>query len=79
MLKPDHRGDDLVKVVPRKWFLEEYDKLMFIIQIFFTCEGRYNCILQYHFKLLLHFTGKKEIYLPYFLFMSLKRMISFAQ
>jgi hypothetical protein len=79
MLKPEHRGADLVKGVPRKWLLEEYDKLLFIIQIFFTCEGRYNWILQYHFKLLLHFTGKKEIDLPYFLFMSLQRMISFAQ
>jgi hypothetical protein len=79
MLKTEHRGDDLVKGVPRKWLLEEYDKLLFIIQRFFTCEGRYNCILKYHFKLLLHFTGKKEIDLPYFLFMSLQRMISFSQ
>jgi hypothetical protein len=35
--------------------------------------------LQYHFKLLLHFTGKKEIDLSFFLFKSLQRMISFAQ
>jgi hypothetical protein len=79
MLKPEHRGDDLVKGVPRKWLIEEYDKLLFIIHIFFTCEGRYRWVLQYHFKLLFHFTGKKEINLPYFLFMSLQRMISFAQ
>ena len=35
--------------------------------------------MQYHFKLFLHFTGKKEIDLSYFLFMSLQRMISFSQ
>jgi hypothetical protein len=70
-LKPEHRGVDLVKGVPRNWILEEYDKFLFIIQIFFTCEGRYSWILQYHFKPLLHFTSKKEIDLSYFLFMSL--------
>jgi hypothetical protein len=72
MLKNEHRGADYVKGVTRKWLLEEYGKLLFIIQIFFTYEGRYNWVLQYHFKILLHFTGKKEIDLPYFLFMSLK-------
>jgi hypothetical protein len=79
MLKHENTGADLVNVVPRKWLLEEYDKLVFIIQFFFTFEGRYNWILQYHFKLLLHFTGKKEIDLPYFLFMILQRIVSFAQ
>jgi hypothetical protein len=34
ILKPKHRGADLVKGVPRNWLLEEYDKLLFIIQIF---------------------------------------------
>jgi hypothetical protein len=79
MLRPEHRGVDLVKGVPRKWLIEDYDKMLFIIQRFFTCEGRYNWVLQYHFKLLLHFTGKKEIDLSFFLFKSLQRMISFAQ
>jgi hypothetical protein len=79
MLRLEHRGVDLVRGVPRKWLIEDYDKLLFIIQRFFTCEGRYNWVLQYHFKLLLHFTGKKEIYLSFFLFKSLQRMISFAQ
>ena len=77
MLRPEHRVDDLVRGVPRKWLIEEYDKLHFIIQRFFTYEGRYNWVLQYHFKIPLHFVGKKEIDLPYFLFMSLQRMILF--
>jgi hypothetical protein len=79
MLKPEHQGANLVKGIPRNWILEAYDKLLLIIQIFFTCEGRYSRVLQYHFKLLLHFTGKREIDLPYFLFMSLQRMILLAQ
>jgi hypothetical protein len=28
MLKPEHRGVDLVKGVPRNWLLEEYDKFV---------------------------------------------------
>ena len=79
MLKPEFKESNLTKGVPRIWLLEEYDRLLFIIQIFFTCEGRYSWVLQCHFKLLLHFTGKKEIDLPFFLFMSLQRMISKAQ
>jgi hypothetical protein len=42
MLRPEHRGDDLVKGVPRKWLIENYEKLLFIIHRFFTCEGRYS-------------------------------------
>jgi len=79
MLRLEHRGVDLVRGVPRKWLIEDYDKLLFIIQRFFTCEGRYSWVLQYHFKILLHFTIKKEIELSFFLFKSLQRMISFAQ
>jgi hypothetical protein len=59
MPRPEHRGVDLVKGVPRKWMIEEYDKFFFIIQRFFTYEGRYRWVLQYHFKILLHFTVKK--------------------
>jgi hypothetical protein len=79
MLKPENQGANLVKGIPRNWLLEAYEKLFFIIQIFFTCEGRYIRVLQYHFKMLLHFTGKREIDLPYFLFMRLQRMFLLAQ
>jgi len=79
MLKPEHQGANLVKSIPKNWLLEAYDKLILIIQRFFTCEGRYSRVLQYHFKLLIHFTDNREIDLPYFLFMSLQRMILLAQ
>jgi hypothetical protein len=45
MLKLEHRGSNLVKGVPSNWMLEEHDKLLLIIQIFLTCEGRYSWIL----------------------------------
>jgi hypothetical protein len=79
MLKPEFKESNLIKGVPRIWLLEEYDRLLFIIHRFFTCEGRYDWVLQYHFNLLLHFIGKKEIDLPFFLFMSLQIMIAKAQ
>jgi hypothetical protein len=79
MLKPKNTRANLVKGIPGQWLLEAYDKLLLIIQRYFTCEGRYSKVLQYHFKLLLHFTGKIEIDLAYFLFMSLQRMILLAQ
>ena len=79
MLKLENQGANLVKGIPGNWILEAYDKLLFIIQIFFTREGRYSRVLQYHFKLLLHFTGKREINLPYFLSISLQRMILLSQ
>jgi len=79
MLKPEFKGAELIKGASRTWILEEYDRFLFLIQKFFTCEGRYIWIQQYHFKLLLHFIGKKEIDLPFFLFMSLQRMITRAQ
>ena len=36
-------------------------------------------IYQYHFSLLLHFTGKKLLDLPFFLFISLGKMSDKAQ
>ena len=36
-------------------------------------------IYQYHFRLLLHFTGKKLLSLPFFLFISLGKMLDKVQ
>jgi hypothetical protein len=45
MIKPKLKEANLTKGVPRIWLLEEYDRLLFIIQRFFTCEGRYSWVL----------------------------------
>jgi hypothetical protein len=36
--------------------LEGFDNMLKVIQRYFTCEGRFNMIYQYHISLLLHFT-----------------------
>jgi len=48
----------------------------FIKSIFayITCEGRYNRVMLYHFKLLNHFTRKASINLPHYLHKNLIKM-----
>jgi hypothetical protein len=58
---------NLIVGVPRKHMLEPFDKLLRVIQRYFTCEGRFNKVYKYHIRLLLHFTCKKPIKLPYYL------------
>jgi len=50
-----------------------------VIQRYFTCEGRFNLIYQYHIRLLLHFTGKDDMNLPFYLFRSIGKMYGRVQ
>jgi hypothetical protein len=45
-----------------------------IIQRYFTCEGRFNTIYQYHIRFLLHFNGKFEMNVPLYLLRSIGKM-----
>jgi hypothetical protein len=47
-LKPKYQGDNLSKGVPINHMLEGFDKMLKVIQRYFTCEGRFNMIYQYH-------------------------------
>jgi hypothetical protein len=40
-LKPDYQTDNLSKGVPRSHLVEGFDKMLKIIQRYFTCEGRF--------------------------------------
>jgi hypothetical protein len=73
-LKPEYQGDNLSKGVPRSHMLEYFDKMLRVIQRYFTCEGRFNMVYQYHIILLLHFTGKESMNLPFYLFRSIGKM-----
>jgi hypothetical protein len=53
--------------MPRNQLIEQFDKILKIIQRYFTCEGRFNTLYQYHIRLLLHFIGKVEMNIPYYL------------
>jgi hypothetical protein len=73
-LKPDYQKDNLSKGVPRSHLVEGFDKMLKIIQRYFTCEGRFNMIYQYHIRLLLHFTGKDSMNIPFYLLRSMGKM-----
>jgi hypothetical protein len=73
-LKPDYQTDNLSKGVPRSHLVEDFDKMLKIIQRYFTCEGRFNMLYQYHIRLLLHFTDKDEMNIPFYLLRSMGKM-----
>jgi hypothetical protein len=60
-LKTEYQTDNLSNGVPRIHLVGEFDKMLKIIQRYFTCEGRFNTLYQYHIRLLLNFTGKDEM------------------
>ena len=60
-LKHEYQDDNLHKGVPRNHLIEQFEKILRIIQRYVTCEGRFNTLYQYHIRLLLHFTGKIEM------------------
>ena len=73
-LKPEYQGDNLFKGVPRGHMLEYFEKIHRFIQRYFMCEGRFNMVYQYHIRLLLYFTGKESMNLPFYLFRSIGKM-----
>ena len=78
-LKPEYQGDNLSKGVPMNHMLEGFDKILKVIKRYFTYEGRFNMIYQYHIRLLLHFTGKDAMNLPFYLFRSIGKMSDMVQ
>jgi hypothetical protein len=54
--------------------IEQFDRILKIIQIYFTCEGRFKTLYHYHIILLLHFIGNIEMNVPYYLLRSIGKM-----
>jgi hypothetical protein len=52
----------------------QFDRMLKIIQRYFSCEGRFNTLYHYHIRLLLHFTGKVQMNVPYYLLRSIGKM-----
>lgn len=73
-LKPEYIDADLNKFVSRNYVKDSYDNILTCIQRYLTYEGRCNKVYSYHFKILLHFTGKISHDLPFYLFRSLTKM-----
>jgi hypothetical protein len=78
-LKLESRNTDFGATIPRELLLEIHSNLLRVIQSFFTCEGRFTRVYQYHIRILMHFTGKKPLNLPYYLFRSLGKMADRVQ
>jgi hypothetical protein len=74
LFKPEYQANELSKSMPRIQLVEQFNRLLKIIQRYFTCEGRFNTLYHYHIRLLLHFTGKVEINIPYYLLRSIGKI-----
>jgi hypothetical protein len=74
LFKPRYRSNELSKSMPRNQLIEQFDRTLKIIQRYFTCEGRFNTLYHYHIRLLLHFTGKIEMNVTYYLLRSIGKM-----
>jgi hypothetical protein len=73
-LNPEYQEEKLSKGVPRIHMIEYFDNMLIVIQRYFTCEGTFNMVYQYHIRLLLHFTGKEDMNLLFYLFRSIGNM-----
>jgi hypothetical protein len=73
-LKPEHKCLIWKKDIPMSFLEEKWQHLLKSILVYITCEGRYNRVMIYHFKLMNHFTGRSPLNLPYYLHKSLTKM-----
>jgi hypothetical protein len=73
-LKPEHKCLIWKKDIPMSFLEEKWQHLLKSILVYITCEGRYNRVMIYHFKLMNHFTGRSPLNLPYYLHRSLTKM-----
>ena len=78
-MKPEYVDMDINNAIPRSYIKDTYAKMLFNIKRYFTCEGRYHKVYTYHFKLLLHFTGRISLDFPFYLHRSLEKMADKVQ
>jgi hypothetical protein len=65
--------------MPRNQLIEQFDRILKIIQRYFTCEGRFNTLCHSHIRLLLHFTSNIEMNVPYYLLRSIGKILDRVQ
>lgn len=78
-IKPKYKNKEYEAIVPREYLLEPHRKLLKVIKRYFTCEGRFGRVYQYHFRFLMHFTGKSPLNLPFYLFRNIGMMVDKVQ
>jgi hypothetical protein len=78
-LLPVHKSLTWKKDIPLSYLEPKWQTLLKEILVYITCEGRYNRVLYYHFKLLNHFTGREPLNIPYFFYKTLIKMAKQVQ
>jgi hypothetical protein len=78
-LLPVHKTLTWKKDIPMSYLEPKWQTLLKAILVYITCEGRYNRVLYYHFKLLNHFTGREPLNIPYFFYKTLIKMAKQVQ
>ena len=78
-LKQEHQFANWKKGFPRDWMQDEWHNVLYVLQKYLTCKGRYVTTLNYHIHLLMHFEAELEINFPYFLCKSLGKMLRRVQ
>ena len=73
-MNPKRKNIIWKKSIPTTWLDENWQHLLKAILVYITCEGRYNRVMIYHFKLMNHFTGRSPLNLPFYLHKSLTKM-----
>jgi hypothetical protein len=73
-IKPDCLNGKVEAGIPSRYLQEPFRKLLRAIRKYFTCEGRFDRIHPHHIRLLMHFTGRRPLNLPFFLHQSLREM-----
>jgi hypothetical protein len=73
-LLPVHKDLIWKKDIPMYYLEQKWQSLLKAILVYITCEGCYNRVMFYHFKLLNHFTGRELINLPYLFHKTLMNM-----
>jgi hypothetical protein len=74
LIKPEYQEGNLSNGEPRNHMLEYFNNMLRVIQSYFTCEGIFDMVYQYHIRLLMHFTGKQCQNIPFYLLRSLGKM-----
>jgi hypothetical protein len=66
-IKPNCLNGKIRAGVPSQYLREPFQKLLKVIRRYFTCERRSDRIYPHHIRMLMHFTGKIPLNLPFFL------------
>jgi hypothetical protein len=78
-IKPNCLNGKIRTSVPSRYIWDPFQKILKMIRKYSTYEIRYEIICPHHASLLMHFTGKRPLNLPFFLHQSLGGMADNVQ